>query len=84
MEKIIHLSDVLYAAGWLMPLRVAGALRRHRSRLQILRGTNTYIQRHANICCLPHCEHLCKSVATTADVHGRGAQTHMRTCERVF
>lgn len=81
MEKIIHLLDVLSAAGWLMNLKMA--LMEHSDVTdpvcEFLRGANAYIQQRANICCLPDCESLCKSVTTTADVHGWGAQRHMRT-----
>lgn len=81
MEKIIHLLDVLFAAGWLMNLKMA--LTEHSDVTdpvcEFLRGANAHIQQRANICCLPDCECLCKSVTTTADVHGWGAQRHMRT-----
>lgn len=81
MEKIIHLLDVLFAAGWLMNLKMA--LMEHSDVTdpvcEFLRGANAYIQQRANICCLPDCECLCKSVTTAADVHGWGAQRHMRT-----
>lgn len=81
MEKMIHLLDVLFAAGWLMNLKMA--LMEHSDVTdpvcEFLRGANAYIQQRANIHCLLDCECLCKSVTTTADVHGWGAQRHMRT-----